>query len=126
MILCRESGELRIARLEVGGPPVGLLPQSQYQSAQVELKDGDLIVLFTDGISEAMNIQDEEWGEEKLIEAIKSSDGRPPEAIVESVFGSADEFTGEAPQHDDMTIVVLTVGQALSPVRDSVQDLAAK
>ena len=120
IILHEENGALRVARLEVGGPPVGILPHSQYQSAQIEVKDGDLIVLFTDGITETMNMQDEEWGEERLIEAIRSSNGRPPEAIVESVFGSADEFTGEAPQHDDMTIVVLAASD------HSVQDFAAK
>ncbi len=107
MILHEENGELRLARLEVGGPPVGLLPDSEYQTAQIELENGDLIVLFTDGISEAMNMQEEEWGERRLINAIESSDGRKPKAIVEGVFRSADEFTGEAPQHDDMTIVVL-------------------
>ncbi len=73
-----------------------------------------------------MNIHDEEWGEERLVESIGSADGGRPEAIVEAVFRSADEFAGEAPQHDDMTIVVLAVGQSSSPIGDSVQELVAK
>ena len=126
MVIHKASGEMQSTRLEVGGPPVGLLPDCQYQSAQVELREGDLIVLFTDGISEAMNMQDEEWGEERLMNALRSSDGHTPNTIVETVFRLADQFTGGAPQHDDMTIVVLAVGQAFSSVDGSSHDLMAK
>ena len=109
IVLQRNNGTSALLRLDVGGPPVGLLPIAQYQSATVELGDEDLIALFTDGISEAMNLNDEEWGEERLIEAIQRSTRREPEAIIEAVFESADEFTGTAPQHDDMTLVILAL-----------------
>ena len=97
-------------RLDVGGPPVGLLPVSEYQSDTVQLRSGDLIVLFTDGVSEAMNVDEEEWGEEKLLATLQLNDRRDPEALVEAVFQAADTFAGAAPQHDDMTIVILSVG----------------
>lgn len=100
-----------VMRLEAGGPPVGLLPQAQYQSSTVDLVGGGLLVLFTDGVSEAMNSREEEWGEASLIAAVKDSERRDPTDIVESVFRSADAFAGETPQHDDMTIVVVAVAK---------------
>lgn len=120
ILLQWNNGRPTLLRLDVGGPPVGLLPVAQYQSASVELRGEDLIVLFTDGISEAMNLNDEEWGEERLIEAIQGSMRREPEAMIEAVFRSADEFTGTAPQHDDMTLVVLALnGRTHVPSRRS-------
>jgi sigma-B regulation protein RsbU (phosphoserine phosphatase) len=112
LVLRQNNGHAQLTRLEAGGPPVGLLPYAQYQSSYIDLSAGDEVVLFTDGITEAMNIREEEWGEENLIAAIRNSGNSNPEAIVQTVFRCADEFVGEAPQHDDMTILVLAVGDA--------------
>jgi len=109
MVFHRENGGVQVTRLEAGGPPVGLLPVSQYKSSYIDLAAGDLVVLFTDGITEAMNIRDEEWGEDNLIAVIEQSENGDPKAMVDAVFRSADEFAGEAPQHDDMTILVLAL-----------------
>jgi sigma-B regulation protein RsbU (phosphoserine phosphatase) len=68
-----------------------------------------LLVLFTDGISEAMNEADEEWGEERLLESITKSWEATPNEMVTAIFRAADKFTLDAPQHDDMTIVTLRV-----------------
>jgi sigma-B regulation protein RsbU (phosphoserine phosphatase) len=104
----REDGCSSI-RLNIGGPPVGLLPGAIYQSAEVSLEPGDVLVLFTDGISESMNNDDEEWGECRLIETVCGTWNRRPEDLVEAIFAAADAFTAGAPQHDDMTLVVLHV-----------------
>lgn len=86
---------------------MGLFPQAKYDSGEIDLQPGDLIVLFTDGMSEAMNAAEEEWGECRLIgEVVNSPCGCPAEA-VEALFRGADAFTAGAPQHDDMTVVVL-------------------
>jgi phosphoserine phosphatase RsbU/P len=103
-ILLRRDSD--VARLEAGGPPVGLLPEASYQGASVEIKPGDLLLLFTDGISEAMNAADEEWGEERMLCVLKSSFTAKPASIASALFQAADEFTGLAPQHDDMTVVI--------------------
>lgn len=95
--------------LDVGGPPVGLMPQSEYESAYIDLQPGDVLVLFTDGFSEAMNSSDEEWCERRLIESVSNSVGRRPSEIVQELFHAADAFTAGAPQHDDMTVVVARV-----------------
>ena len=98
-----------LSRLETGGPPVGLLPQAVYESGTVELASGDLLVLFTDGITEANNAAEEEWGEHELAEALTRMHGRVAEEIVSELFQAADVFAAGAPQHDDMTAVVLRV-----------------
>jgi len=103
-ILLRRN--LDLARLEAGGPPVGLLPKASYQGASIEVEPGDLLLLFTDGISEAMNTADEEWGEESLLCVLKNSSTAKPASIATALFNAADEFTGSAPQHDDMTVVI--------------------
>lgn len=93
-------------RLEAGGPPVGLLPAVRYEGASVDIEAGDLLLLFSDCISEAMNEQDEEWGEENMLCTLKTCFAMEPAGIVKALFEAADTFTGLAPQHDDMTLVV--------------------
>jgi sigma-B regulation protein RsbU (phosphoserine phosphatase) len=110
ILLRRSDGKPQITRLETGGPPVGMLIQAQYQSSRAYLQGGDLVALFTDGITEAWNVREEEWGEENLLRTLREVDpSSSPEEIVRAVFRSADEFAGDAPQHDDMTLVVLAI-----------------
>ncbi len=106
MILRKESVCIR---LEAGGPPVGLLPAATYVSSEALLETGDLLILFTDGISEAMNSRDEEWGEDRLQQTLGQILEKCPTDIVSEVFEAADKFTGAAPQHDDMTLVVFKI-----------------
>jgi sigma-B regulation protein RsbU (phosphoserine phosphatase) len=103
----RSDGNLETLRLEADGPVVGLLPTAPYTEQSVELIPGDLLLLYTDGISEAMTHQDEEWGEDRMIEAASKVWEKPAEEILRALFEAADEFTAGAPQHDDMTLLVL-------------------
>jgi len=96
-----------VARLEVGGTVVGLLPSFPYQQGAVTLAPGDILVAYTDGISEAMNADEEEWGESRLMQTIESCTGLPAQQILDRVFTAADTFVSGAQQHDDMTLVVL-------------------
>lgn len=109
IILRRNGGDYEVLRLEAGGCVVGLLPDYPYQQASVTLEPGDLLIGFTDGISEAMNPAEEEWGEENLLEAAKVCDGLPAKEIIERLVGEADRFAAGARQHDDMTLVVVRV-----------------
>ncbi len=97
----------QLFRLQAGGPPVGLLPGSSYEQSSFSLSPQDLIVLFTDGISESMNRGDEEWGEERLIDLAKTCDGLPAVEAMNRIMAAAQTFAAGAPQHDDMTVVVL-------------------
>jgi len=101
-----------VMRLETGGPVVGLLPSFPYTQATVELQPGDVLVAFTDGISEAMNASDQEWGEDQLIECVWRAAGCDARQALAQILAGADEFAAGAKQHDDMTLIVLKVGQA--------------
>jgi sigma-B regulation protein RsbU (phosphoserine phosphatase) len=94
-------------RLEAGGPVVGLLPSAPYSEQSLTLEPGDLLILYTDGISEAMTKDDEEWGEERMIAAARASIHKPANVVLDDLFVAADTFTAGAPQHDDMTLLVL-------------------
>ncbi len=86
-----------------------MLRNLPYQEQTIALAAGDLLIAYTDGISEAMTIDDEEWGEERMIAAAGAARDYSAQQIVVEVFRAADEFTGGAPQHDDMTLVVFKV-----------------
>lgn len=108
VILRKSGGACQIFRLETGGPVVGLFRQG-YQQASFSLELGDLAVLFTDGVSESMNARDEEWGEDRLIEFAQNCHGLPALDVMTRILAAAEAFAAGAPQHDDMTLVVLSV-----------------
>jgi phosphoserine phosphatase RsbU/P len=96
-----------VTRLEPGGTVIGLLESAQYEQGSVRLGPGDVLVAFTDGISEAMNLDDEEWGEDRLIDAVRNCRFSSAQQLLESIFDAATKYAGTAPQHDDMTLVVV-------------------
>ena len=94
---------------QAGGTVVGLVPNALYEQAHVDLALGDLLVIYTDGFSEAMSPQLEEWGEQRLLQAVKSCDDLPARDAIERILEAADAFASGAPQSDDMTLVILRV-----------------
>jgi sigma-B regulation protein RsbU (phosphoserine phosphatase) len=106
LVLRNSDGACRVQRLEAGGSVIGLLPQ-RYQRGRFSHEPGDLVLLFTDGVTESMNVRDEEWGEDRLIELAKSCIGLPVLECMRRILAGAQSFAGGAPQHDDMTLVVL-------------------
>lgn len=107
VLRCGADGSGEVLRLEADGPVVGLLPLAPYTEQSVTLMPGDLLVLFTDGISEAMTHDDEEWGEERMIASAQKCSHKKADAVLRDIFRDADAFTAGAPQHDDMTLLVL-------------------
>lgn len=101
----------QVIRLQADGPVVGLLPSAPYTEQALPLEPGDVLLLYTDGISEAMTREDEEWGEERLIAAAAAIRDQSAAEILRSLFAAADAFTAGAPQHDDMTLLVLKLDQ---------------
>ncbi|MGH9347392.1 MAG: SpoIIE family protein phosphatase [Vicinamibacterales bacterium] len=95
-----------VVRLQAGGPVIGLLPTCRYEQGSVELGSGDVLIAFTDGISEAVNADDEEWGEERLTQAVISARALEPKTLIERIMAVTDCFVGNAPQHDDMTLFI--------------------
>ncbi len=111
IILRSGAGGAQVIRLKAGGTVIGLFETSRYQEAAVDLKPGDLLVAFTDGISEALNQDDEEWGEQNLIDAAgrRAGDGAAAAEIMERLMCDVDAFVAGADQHDDMTLVVARI-----------------
>jgi sigma-B regulation protein RsbU (phosphoserine phosphatase) len=103
------NGACEILRLEEGGPVVGLLPEASYQQGVLTMKPGDVLLGYTDGISEAMNHADEEWGEDRMIAKAASCVHLSAQQMLESLLDAADRFASGAPQHDDMTLVLMKI-----------------
>jgi sigma-B regulation protein RsbU (phosphoserine phosphatase) len=101
------DGTCQHLRLETGGPVVGLLPDVLYKEDSLLLQPGDVLLTYTDGISEAMTDEEEEWGEQAMILAAQFAVNETAEDIVKAIFLAADAFTRKAPQHDDMTVLVM-------------------
>ena len=106
---CQPEAPCQVQRLETGGPVVGIFTEVHYEQAQVQLQPYDVLLAFTDGISEAMTDNYEEWGEERLIAEARISTHRAARDIVTAVIASADQFTAGAAQNDDLSLVVLKV-----------------
>ena len=94
-------------RLEAGGIPVGILSESRYQMGTTRLESGDWLVIFTDGVVEAVNSKDEEYGEPELIRLVDRESGRAPAELLRSLLAELDRHVGNTPQHDDITCLLL-------------------
>ena len=104
------KGQASVLRLEEGGTVVGLFPEFPFQEGRVNLEKGDILVAFTDGISEALNSVEEEFSEERLIKVVRESEEkRTAASLISDILERVDRFTASAPQHDDMTLVVVRV-----------------
>ncbi len=107
MLFHWRGGNWQLERLETGGTVVGLIEHAAYEQGCIMLEDGSILIAFTDGVTEAMNRDNEEWGEERLRAAVESASKLSAREIVDYILSSVDRFTGGAAQHDDMTLVVL-------------------
>jgi phosphoserine phosphatase RsbU/P len=103
-ILVRGNGEAQM--LEGGGPVLGILPIAPYAEQRVHLDEGDMLVLYSDGVTEATNTAYDEYGEERFIEVLKRYREAPATAIVDAVTRDLSDFAAGAPQADDITLVV--------------------
>ena len=95
-----------IRRLHTGGLIVGLFPEGEYEEEAVQLERGDLPVIFSDGISEAQNEVGEEFGDDRIIEAVSGAK-REPDDVLARLFSRFHAFAGDEPPIDDMTALVL-------------------
>jgi len=94
-----------VTRLSSTAPVLGLFADWLCSTAELQLCPGDLFAIYTDGITEALNQRDEEFGEERLLDAMGRVRDRSPNEIVRSVFEEVRRFSGDQ-QHDDVTLIV--------------------
>ncbi|QNI32147.1 PP2C family protein-serine/threonine phosphatase [Alloacidobacterium dinghuense] len=104
-ILRRKSGA--IERLEAGGMPFGIMEDAAYQSGERVVEAGDWLAIFTDGVVEAENAAQQEYGEVRFITMLHSGVMLAPSMLLNSVLADLDRFVGNAPQHDDVTCVLM-------------------
>jgi sigma-B regulation protein RsbU (phosphoserine phosphatase) len=97
----------RITRLEEGGLVVGIMEDVSYREGSTQLQSGDLVVMYSDGVTESMNPAEEEFGEQRLIEAVLEGRWLPLDALLERVLERVVAFRGEQPASDDTTLVLM-------------------
>jgi len=105
MVIRRDGS---VILLHTGGAPIGMFRDSSYEEGWVQLKTGDLLLAYTDGVIEAVNPAGEDWGTSGLQRAAAPSATQCAGGIVDAIFASMDAFT-QGHQTDDATVVVLRV-----------------
>jgi len=96
-----------VRRLETGGVVLGLFEHAAFDEETVQLQPGDLIVSFSDGVSEAMNEQGEEFTDDRLIKSVSALRDKPPQQVLDALFADVRTFCGDATQSDDITAVLV-------------------
>ena len=97
-------------RLECGGPIVGLFESASYEEETVTLAAGDWLIVFSDGVSEALSASGEEYGESRIVSVVQRNQGLEPQKLLESIFADVRAFARGAAQNDDITAMVLRYG----------------
>ena len=128
-ILIEHDGNVK--HLENGGALLGVFPDWKYEDSKVELRPGDMLMLFTDGITEAMDLNGEEFGEERLIEVARNTGEQSIEDLKIQLLGSAQEFC-DFRMRDDATLVLIAAScvspeqrkPALTDFQNRVTELA--
>jgi predicted permease len=106
------NGATEVAALSDGGTVIGLFPETEFESAELDLRPGDLLVAFTDGVTEALNADGEEFGEDRLKDVLRAAAGAPADAISKTLADTMREWIGTAEQHDDLTFIVVSMNSA--------------
>jgi phosphoserine phosphatase RsbU/P len=101
------SGNVATKRLKIGGIPLGMLPEFTYEQESVPLEDDSILVAYSDGVTEAMNAQEEMFGEERIAAVIDQQKNAPASEIIDHLFAAVKTFAAGYPQSDDITVVVM-------------------
>jgi sigma-B regulation protein RsbU (phosphoserine phosphatase) len=97
--------------LDIGGIPLGLFPDSQYEETTIQLRAGDVLVFYSDGVVEMRNDFGDEFGMRRLSETVRSNHQKSPEEIVKAITAALADFIGRVRPQDDRTTVVLKMGE---------------
>ena len=103
-VIVRASGKAEM--LEGGGPPLGILPLARYREMRAQLDPGDALAIYSDGVTEASNAAQEEFGEERLSDVLSRRRAEPAAAMVQAVTEALTEFAAGSPPADDITLMV--------------------
>jgi serine phosphatase RsbU (regulator of sigma subunit) len=107
--LLLRGSDREVEKLETGGPPVGLFPDASYTIGETRLGEGDLLILYTDGLTDAENCDAESFGDGHLMEFVRSLPDTPSETVVQSIYDSLARFTCGPTLPDDLTIIAIKI-----------------
>ena len=123
LVLATDSGDVRVLNaghmppivarggaidyMDYGSMALGMMPDATFSEQRVALADGDVLVVYSDGITEAMNESGDFFGDERLRAAIQATTGQPVEAIGMEILRALQTFVGDAPPHDDVSLMLL-------------------
>jgi len=104
-----ETGESNLVETKGDTFPLGILEDAEYEETRLELERGDTVILYTDGIVEAMNDREEIFGFDRLLELVQGEREISADALLKKILYKVNEFAGGAAQHDDLTVIVISV-----------------
>lgn len=104
--LLLRNGSDEVALLESGGYPIGMFPEAEYEDSSVSIDPGDLFAVYTDGITDALNREEEDFGETRLRRVLSRNRDRSSEEILERILASVRDFSLGVEQFDDQTAVI--------------------
>lgn len=106
----KETDLSKVQPLARTGPPLGILEDVDWEQRTVQFAPGDILVLYTDGVTEAQDRQEEFFGEERLLGVVQANLGRAAQEVQDILLAEIHEFVGQAPQFDDLTLMVVVCG----------------
>ena len=119
-LIAKRDGQVITTRLDKGGPVLGLLPDAAYEAATVEVAEGDLLVMYSDGLVEAANPAGEEYGDRRLGELLLQHVDETPAKLREAVSNALTTFTSAGVLQDDLTFAIIRFeAQATSGSREA-------
>jgi sigma-B regulation protein RsbU (phosphoserine phosphatase) len=92
--------------LPTTGVALGMFPGQRYDELRLRLAPGDLVALYSDGVTEALNPDDQEFGSQRLVDTLRRRAHQPASGIVAGVLAEVEAFCESAPQYDDITLLV--------------------
>jgi sigma-B regulation protein RsbU (phosphoserine phosphatase) len=106
-LLVRGQEPDTVGRLEEGGPVLGILPKARFRQGKALLANGDVLVIFSDGVVEAANRHEHDFGEERLRALVAANRTRSAPEIVDQILSAVRDFVGQEEVSDDLTLLVV-------------------
>ena len=104
-LLARNGGG--VEELGSGGFPLGIMPAAEFELGSIDLEPGEGLVVFSDGVSEAEDLEGEEYGVDRLTDVVKGNIHRSASGLRDKIESSLSAFTKTAPANDDITLVIV-------------------
>src|SRR5690606_18250343 len=106
-LIVHRTSDKAVERVDSPGLPIGLEREAKYERRTVELHPGDVVMVYTDGIIEAMNPEGEQYEEERLQTVFRDNAQKDADEILTAIRSDIERFVGPAKQHDDQTLIIM-------------------